>query len=105
MGLIAEKFADAKWLVWPENIAPFTHHIIALGDHLEEAKSLARILESEWASVLIDDRDIGFWAKASDADLIGIPTRIVFSDKTLEKGGYEIKGRTSDTLEIILFSL
>lgn len=39
MGVIAEKFADEKGLVWPENVAPFTHEIIVIGDHLEEAKN------------------------------------------------------------------
>lgn len=56
-----------------------------IGDHLERAKQLAEFLESSGYSVLIDDRDIGFGAKAADADLLGIPNRIILSDKTLEK--------------------
>ncbi len=105
MGLIAEKFADTKWLIWPETIAPFTHYLIVVGDHLDEAKILAQRLESEWATVLIDDRDIGFWTKAGDADLMGIPTRIVLSDKTIQKGGYERKSRISDSIDIIPISI
>ena len=93
MGLIAEKFADEKWLIWPENIAPFSHTIIVIGDHLEEGKMLAKKLESEGKTVLIDDRNTGFGQKAGDADLFGIPNRIILSDKTLEKGGYELKKR------------
>ena len=74
--------------------APFSHTIIVIGDHLEEAKNLAKNLESEGKTVLIDDRTTGFGQKAGDADLFGIPNRIILSDKTLEKGGYELKKRT-----------
>jgi len=94
MGLIAEKFADDKWLVWPENVAPFSHEIIVIGDHLEKAKDLAKTLENSGKKVLIDDRNTGFGQKAGDADLFGIPNRIIISDKTIEKGGYELKKRT-----------
>ncbi len=54
---------------------------------------LAKKLESEGKTVLIDDRNAGFGQKAGDADLFGIPNRIILSDKTLEKGGYELKKR------------
>jgi prolyl-tRNA synthetase len=101
MGVIAEKFADDRGLVWPESIAPYSHVIIVIGDHLEEAKKLAKVLESEWAEVLIDDRDTGFGQKAGDADLFGISTRIILSDKTMEKGGYEVKKRNEDTTAIV----
>lgn len=56
-----------------------------IGDHLEEAKKLAEELEQSGAEVLIDDRDTGFGQKAGDADLYGISTRIILSDKTIEK--------------------
>ncbi len=105
MGVIAEKFADEKWLIWPESIAPYSHVIIVIGDNLAKAKQLAEKLESEWASVLIDDRDAGFGQKAGDADLLGIPTRIILSDKTLEKWGFERKSRSSNDIEIIPFSI
>jgi prolyl-tRNA synthetase len=54
---------------------------------------LAKKLELEGKTVLIDDRNTGFGQKAGDADLFGIPNRIILSDKTLEKGGYELKKR------------
>jgi prolyl-tRNA synthetase len=56
-----------------------------IGDHLEEAQKLAKQLESISATVLIDDRNTGFGQKAGDADLYGIPNRIIISDKTIEK--------------------
>ncbi len=100
MGVIAERLADEKGLVWPEAIAPYTHYIIAFPETIVEATELARKLESEGASVILDDRTQGFGHKAGDADLFGIPHRIVVSKKTLENGGYEYKSRTSDAVEI-----
>jgi len=102
MWVIAEYFMDEKGLVWPENIAPATHYIIVMWDNLEKAKTLAKKFENEWKEVIIDDRE-KFWfgQKASDADLLGIPYRIVISDKTLEAGWYELKSRSSDKTQII----
>jgi prolyl-tRNA synthetase len=85
MGVIAEKFADDRGLIWPLSIAPYSHVIIVIGDHLEEANELAKYLESVGSEVLIDHRDTGFGQKAGDADLFGIPNRIILSDKTIEK--------------------
>ena len=101
MGLIAEKFNDEKWLIWPENVAPFSHHLIVIGDNIEKAKELAKKLESDWSTVLFDDRASWFGQKAGDADLFGIPNRIIISDKTIEKGGYELKKR-NETEGIII---
>jgi prolyl-tRNA synthetase len=101
MWLIAEKFADDKGLVWPVEVSPATHIIIVIGDHLEEAKWIASALESTGATVLIDDRNTGFGQKAGDADLFGIPNRIIISDKTIEKWGYELKKRTESEGVII----
>ena len=93
---------DYKLLVWPENIAPATHYIIVMWDNLEKAKILAKKFENEWKEVIIDDREkVWFGQKASDADLLGIPYRIVVSDKTLEAWWYELKSRSSDETQII----
>lgn len=101
MGVIAERFMDEKGLVWPDSVAPFSHYMIVIGEHLDEAKKLAEKLESEGATVLLDDRNTGFGAKAGDADLLGIPNRIVLSDKTLAQGGYELKGRKEAETRIV----
>lgn len=102
MWVVAEYFMDEKGLVWPESIAPATHYLMVMGDNLEKAKSLAKELESKWNTVIIDDREkAGFGQKAGDADLLGIPYRIILSDKTLEAWGYELKARTSQDAEII----
>lgn len=102
MGVIAEYFMDDKGLVWPESIAPASHYIIVMGDHLDDVKKLAAQIEQSGGEVIIDDREkVGFGQKAADADLLWIPNRLVVSDKTLEAGGYELKKRTSDEVQIV----
>lgn len=91
MGVIAEVLMTEKWLAWPENIAPYTHLIVVHWDNLEKAKTLAWQLEKQGKEVLIDDRDVGFGMKMGDTDLLGIPNIILLTDKTLEKGGYELR--------------
>lgn len=91
MGVIAEALMSEKWLMWPENIAPHNTLIVVHGDHLEKAKKLAEKLEKEWMDVLIDDRDVWFGMKMGDTDLLGIPNIILLTDKTIEKGGYELR--------------
>lgn len=101
MWVIAEKFADEKWLVWPESVSPFSHYIIVIWDNMDKAIKIAKEIENNWWEVIIDDRDVGFGQKAWDADLLGIPYRVVISPKTLEKWGYELKSRISEEVEII----
>lgn len=104
MWVIAEYFMDDKWLIWPESVAPATHYIIVIWDNLEVAKILAKEIEKNWWEVIIDDREkIGFWQKAWDSDLLGIPNRIVISDKTMESNSYELKKRTSSEIKMIQF--
>jgi len=94
MWVMAEYFMSDKGIVWPENIAPYTYYIIVIWeDNLEAAEKMSKELESKWESVILDDRmwrKIGFWQKAGDCELFGIPNRIVISPKTLEAGGYEL---------------
>lgn len=106
MGVIAEKFGDDKGLVWPASIAPFSLHLILISkDKESEATKLAEELYAKLTAahveVLFDDREEGAGSKFADSDLIGIPMRVVVSDKSLEKGGVEIKERTSESSEII----
>lgn len=97
MGVLAEKLADEKGIVWPENVAPYRVVICALGDEPEVAKHAddlyKRLLSSE-VEVLYDDRDLRPGQKFSDADLLGIPYRLVVSKKSLDSGKIEIKKRT-----------
>lgn len=100
MGVIAEKDSDEKGLIWPEHIAPARVHLISLGAD-EQAAELYEKLQSGGVEVLYDDRDVRAGEKFADADLIGIPHRVVVSAKTLEQGGVEYKTRTAEDSEII----
>jgi prolyl-tRNA synthetase len=106
MGVITEKLADEKGLVWPVSIAPFSLHLLSLSKDKESeshklAESIYTRLTQEGVEVLFDDRDASAGEKFADSDLIGIPMRVVVSDKSLEKGGLEIKERTSSESQII----
>lgn len=100
MGVAVEVFSDEMGLVWPESIAPFQVHIINIGQN-KDAEELYNKLVLKGVEVLLDDRDIRPGEKLADADLIGIPTRIVVSSKTKELGGAEVKKRIETQEKII----
>lgn len=104
MGLLAEHFADDKGLVWPKSVAPFQLYIARLGDAPEVVKQADELYNSLTASgvqVLYDDRDVRAGQKFADADLLGIPHRVVISAKTLASGELEYKARTQAEAEKI----
>ena len=91
MGVIAEKFADEKGLVWPESVAPFRYYLVGIGEEgIKEAEKIYTGRENE---ILFDDRDKRVGEKFADAELIGIPYRVVISDKTLKDNTVEITER------------
>lgn len=99
MGTIVEVLADEKGMVWPKEVAPFAVHVLALDPAKDEAvaayaETFVAELEQEGISVLYDDRDVRTGEKFADADLIGIPLRVVISAKTIAQGTVEVKGRT-----------
>lgn len=104
MAVVAEVHHDEKGLLWPESIAPFAVHLVGLGKD-EAAKKAAEELYQQLSKakieVLFDERDMAAGAKFADADLIGIPLRVVVSPKTLEAGGVEIKKRNSQEVNTI----
>lgn len=102
MGVIAEKFADEKGLVWPERIAPAKYHIVTVSrERRGKAYELSQKLFDLIGKDALWDRRIkvSVGEKFNDADLIGCPYRVVVSSKSIEKGGVEIKGRTSEEEE------
>jgi len=105
MGTIVETLSDDKGIVWPESVAPFTVHLISIagkdGKTISEADKLYEKLSKAGVEVLYDDRDARAGEKFADADLIGIPVRIVISDKTLEKGKVEWKRRNEEKTELV----
>ncbi len=99
MGTIAEIWSDEKGLVWPEAVAPFAVHLIAIFDKNGEVKkatdALYEKLVKQGVEVLYDDRDTSAGQKFSDSDLIGIPKRMVLSEKTMKNNQIEVKDRKS----------
>ncbi len=104
MAAIVEKNHDEKGIIWPESISPFHAHLIALGDANVEADKLYNKMIKGGIEVLYDDRDKTAGEKFADADLIGIPTRIVISEKTLTKNSAEIKERTKKQIKLVKIS-
>jgi prolyl-tRNA synthetase len=104
VGVITELLGDDKGLVWPVNIAPYKVYLAVLGQDeavVSAADKLYEDLEASGISVLYDDRDVRPGEKFADADLLGMPYRIVVSAKTLEQGKIEVKSRTVSDSELI----
>jgi prolyl-tRNA synthetase len=92
VGVIVEKFADEKGLVWPKHLAPYTVHLIDL-QQAERGQEIYDQLKAAGIEVVWDNRDLRAGQKFADADLLGMPYRIVVSAKTGDK--LELKERTS----------
>lgn len=104
MGTIAELYSDDKGLVWPANIAPFTVYLARIGEETEVAKAADELydeLTKSGIEVIYDDRDVRAGEKFADAELMGIPHRVVVSDKTVVAKKLEYKKRTSTEAELI----
>ncbi len=106
MGTIAEIFNDNKGLIWPESIAPYQVHLVGLDlfdeNIKKQAEDLYQKLLDKGVEVLFDDRlETTAGTKFADADLIGIPTRLVISKRSLENGGVERKKRNETQNEIV----
>lgn len=101
MATVAELLADERGLVWPEAVAPFRVHLVALGleneDVKKEAEEVYKALCDAGVEVLFDDTDRRAGEKFADSDLIGIPLRVVVSQKTLASGAFECVARQSGT--------
>ena len=110
LGTVVEVYHDEAGIIWPETIAPYKFHLIALDGGEAEAEKLYDEFSGPTAksdeavrplNMLYDDRDKSAGEKFADADLIGCPIRIVVSKKSLEKNGVEIKKRSEKKSEIV----
>lgn len=105
MGTIVEVLSDEKGIVWPREVAPFAAHIVAISggnkDVVSEANRLYDLLKEHGIEAFYDDRDVRAGEKFADSDLIGIPTRLVVSEKTLAEGGVEVVSRQSGTTTLV----
>lgn len=105
MGVLAEVFADDKGIIWPKEVAPFQIHLLCLQQDNQEVSSKAKeiydsLLKNNY-DVLYDDRSESAGYKLKDSDLLGMPIRIVVSQKTLEKKSVEIKERSTENSTLI----
>lgn len=103
-GLLAEHFADERGLNWPLNVAPYKVYLISIGQEpevLSETEALYDRLSKAGIPAIFDDRDERPGEKFADADLMGIPYRLVVSSKTLAAGGYEFKLRGAQDVTIV----
>ncbi len=100
MGVLVEKFHDERGIIWPEAVAPFQVHLVGLDlDDQKikaEAEKVYKLLQAEGIEVLFDDREASAGAKFADADLIGIPYRVVISKKTHSTSS----GQAGEKLEV-----
>ncbi|MBI2599460.1 proline--tRNA ligase [Candidatus Daviesbacteria bacterium] len=107
LAAIVEVFHDDKGIIWPEAVAPYSVHLVGLDlsdeQVREEAEKVYKLLQAEGIEVLFDDReDVSAGAKFADADLIGIPYRIVISKKTADK--IEVKKRSEKETRFFSFN-
>jgi len=100
MGTIVEVLSDEKGIVWPKEVAPFLVHLIDLRAK-EAADALYEKLTSAGIEVLYDDRDARAGEKFADSDLMGIPYRVVVSEKTAASGKYEMKERKTGEVKML----
>lgn len=102
MGVIAEKFADDKGLVWPTQIAPYQYYLIGID---KQGIKRAEELHAKHPNLfLFDDRDARPGEKFADAELMGIPYRVVISDKTLANNQVEITTRATGETKLLTFT-
>lgn len=104
MGTIVEVHNDEKGIIWPLSAAPFQVHLMHLGTDKKVAQTAEKVyndLTKAGIEVLYDDRQESAGVKLNDADLIGIPYRLVISEKTLKEKSIEIKKRNSQDSQLI----
>ena len=111
LGTLVEIYHDDKGIIWPENVSPYNVYLIAIDNEqktiVKEADKVYESLTGEGIEVLYDDRDVSAGQKFNDADLIGIPIRLVISAKTLQQDSgqaenkIEWKKRTEEKGELI----
>jgi prolyl-tRNA synthetase len=105
MSTIVEVYHDDKGIIWPKTIAPFSVHLVQIGNEKKIKESSEKIylnLQKEGIEVLYDDREEKTAGeKFADSDLIGIPIRLVVSEKTLKTESVEIKKREKKEVKLV----
>ena len=99
MCVIAEKFADDKGLVWPEQVAPYKYYVVGIGEN--GTRAAEEFYKAHEDDCILDDRDVRPGEKFADSELMGIPYRVVFSDKTLAENSYELTERKTGETKLV----
>ena len=110
LGVLAEIYNDDQGLTFPKSVAPYQYHLLSLysGDKKTDkkikqaAEKLYDRATKTGKEILFDDREnVTNGEKLKDADLMGIPYRVVISQRTLKRNSCEIKPRTSNKARLI----
>jgi len=105
MGAIVEVCHDKNGIIWPRSVSPFDVHLLALPGGEKESEKLYRDFGRNGIEVLYDDRkESSAGEKFADADLLGIPWRIIISAKTTKAKKVEFKARSSQVMHLIAIS-
>jgi prolyl-tRNA synthetase len=104
MAAIIEQNNDNRGIIWPQSVSPFDLHLVGIyktDDEKKEIDKIYEILKTSGLDVLYDDRKASPGFKFADADLVGIPVRVIIGKGFFEKGEIEIKKRKTGEVEII----
>jgi len=104
MGAIVEVYHDDRGIIWPRSVAPYQAHLITIDNSqltIDSSKEVYQKLQKAGVEILWDDREeVSAGEKFADADLIGIPVRLVVSKK-VGKGKVEWKERAGEKIEVV----
>ncbi len=101
---VVEQHHDEDGIIWPMALAPYHVAVVPIGreeENYTRAEELAREMEQRGIEVLLDDRDISPGVKLKDADLIGLPIRVLISGRSLKQDAAEVKLRAAGEAELI----
>ena len=106
MGVLVEKMADEKGIVWPWSVAPYHMHLVGLNLDDDEVRDYADGIYTtaldKGIEVIFDDRiEARPGEKFADSDLLGIPYRVIVSKKTKEEGKFEVVQRKSGEVKFL----
>jgi prolyl-tRNA synthetase len=109
VGAIVEVMHDERGIMWPKSVAPAAVHLVSLFGRNEESKEqvmtasqeLYENLRDQGIEILWDEREASPGEKLADADLLGLPLRLVISEKTLAEESVEWKLRSSSESHLV----
>jgi prolyl-tRNA synthetase len=105
LAAVVEANHDEQGIIWPQELAPYQAHLVALGvdrpDVVEAAERLYEELQAAGIAALYDDREESPGVKFNDADLLGMPLRLTVSARTLAQESVELKRRAESQSKLV----